>query len=435
LTSQPETLVAKTAPLSRWPQLYVPTLYFAQGLPYTLVNLVSAVFFKNLGASNEFIGLTSFLSLPWVLKPLWGPFIDSYGSRRSWILWMQAGLAIITGLTAAAMATPFALPLALAFFVAMGLASATHDIAMDGYYLDALDQDQQALYTGVRVAAYKMAVLFGTGGLVYFAGALGEQTSVSMGWSLVFGGTAALMLGLSAFHSWGLPRPLTKKVTPGLGNFVEAFRTYFSQPAIAVIVLYIVTFRLGDALMLKMAQPFLLDTAAKGGLAIATKDVGIIYGTYGVAFLLIGGVVGGWLVARYGIKKCIFPTALFQNGAILLYWWLSVAKPPLWEVGVVNAIEQFAYGLGTAAYTVFLMRTVRPDSEYKGAHYAIATGLMALGLLLPGAVSGYLETALGYSNFFFVSFLVAIPGLITIFFLPVSIMNEPEKNPPVSPHS
>ena len=427
MTSQPETLAVKTAPLSRWPQLYVPTLYFAQGLPYTLVNLVSAVFFKNLGASNEFIGLTSFLSLPWVLKPLWGPFIDSYGSRRSWILWMQAGLAILIGLAAAAIATPLALPLALSLFVAMGLASATHDIAMDGYYLDALDQDQQALYTGVRVAAYKMAVLFGTGGLVYFAGALGEQTSVSMGWAMVFGGTAALMLGLSAFHSWGLPRPLTKKVTPGLGNFVEAFRTYFSQPGILVITLYIVTFRLGDAFMLKMAQPFLLDTPAKGGLAIVTKDIGIIYGTYGTAFLLIGGVVGGWLVARYGLKKCIFPTALFQNSAILLYWWLSIAKPALWGVGVVNAIEQFAYGLGTAAYTVFLMRTVRPDSEYKGAHYAIATGLMALGLLLPGAVSGYLETALGYSNFFLVSFLVAIPGLIIIFFLPASIMNEPEK--------
>jgi PAT family beta-lactamase induction signal transducer AmpG len=174
---------------------------------------------------------------------------------------------------------------------------------------------------------------------------------------------------------------------------------------------------MGDALMLSIAQLFLLDSQQKGGLGISTADVGIIYGTFGTIALLAGGIVGGWLVARDGLKRWLWPTALFQNSAIILYWLLAVYKPSVPAVAIVNAVEQFSYGLGVAAYTVFLLSTVKPD--FKAAHYAIATGLMALGLLVPGAVSGALSIALGYPNFFLVSFLCSIPGLITIFFLPI----------------
>ena len=272
-----------------------------------------------------------------------------------------------------------------------------------------------------------MALLLGAGGLVYLAGKVGESTSVHAGWSAAFGACAVVFIILTIFHSYYLPDPpvtraqeLPNRKEGGL--FFRVFATYFRQPAIAAIVSYILIFRLGDALMLKMAQPFLLDSQAKGGLALSVANVGLIYGTVGMIFLLIGGILGGYLIAKEGLKKWLLPTAVIQNSAILLYWVLSTFKPGLAAVYAVNSIEQFSYGLGVAAYTVFLLGTVKP--EFKAAHYAIATAMMALGIMLPGAASGYLSDWLGYSNFFLLAFVAAIPGMITIFFLPLANENN-----------
>ncbi|MBX9948650.1 MAG: MFS transporter, partial [Candidatus Obscuribacterales bacterium] len=204
----------------------------------------------------------------------------------------------------------------------------------------------------------------------------------------------------------------------GLKRFVNVVKTFLDQEKIGIICLYIFIFRFGDALMLKMTMPFLLDPRAKGGLGLTTEDVGFIYGTVGPVFLLLGGLLGGYLVAKFSLKKTLLPTALIQSGALPLYWALAYLRPTehFWIL-IVNSFEQFSYGLGVAAYTVFLLSVVKP--EYKAAHYAIATAIMALGLIVPGYMSGYMTTWLGYSNFFLVSFLASIPGLITIFFLPI----------------
>ncbi len=401
------------------PSIYIPTLYLAEGLPYTIVNMMSVVFFKNLGASNEFIGLTSFLYIPWTIKLFWAPLVDVYGTRRRWILASQLVLAGLSALVAAGVVTPYAIPLALAGFTLIAFASATQDIAIDGYYLDVLNKQQQAFYVGVRNAAYKVAWLLGSGGLVYLAGKIGDSSGIANGWLAAFAVTALLLAALTVFHGWYLPRPKHTEVMERLtaSGFFNVFATYFAQPGIVAIVLFILVFRLGDALMLKMAQPFLLDAVEKGGLGMSTADVGLIYGTVGTVFLLLGGLLGGWLVARDGLKKWLLPAALIQNGAIPLYWLLAVTKPGITWVAAVNAVEQLCYGLGVAAYTVFLLTTVK--TEYKAAHYATATALMALGVMLPGAVSGYLCNHLGYANFFLLSFLAAIPGVIIIFYLPV----------------
>lgn len=411
------------------PGLYIPTLYFAEGLPYTVVMMMSGVFFKSLGADNIFIGLTSFLGLPWILKFAWAPLVDFYATKRGWIVVAQLVLAIVIGGIAAvgfiSNHMPFASMVTAAVVVLslIAMASATQDVSIDGYYLDVLNDEQKAFYVGVRNTAYKVAWLFGSGAMVYLAGKLAETHGIGYGWGIAFGICAAAMLIAGFFHAWYLPKAAASNhpVTVSFGHeFLRAIGTYFSQRGIIPIVFYILLFRLGDALMLKQAPNFLLDPASKGGLGISVSDIGVINGTVGVIALLLGGIVGSWLISRGGLKRWMWPLALIQNSAILLYWMLAAFPERfahLPAVYAINSVEQFSYGMGVAAYTVFLMTTVR--NEYKAAHYATATALMALGMMLPGAISGFLYTMYGYANFFLISFFASLPGIFAIFFLPI----------------
>ena len=428
----------------RNPWVWVSVLYFGEGFPYTVVNLMSVVFLKDLGAGNELIGLTSFLYLPWVLKGLWGPVVDIYSTRRRWILSMELVCTALFFILAASSFARNILAISIAIFAFVALTSATHDIAIDGFYLDALDKDAQALFVGVRTTTYKFAWLFGNGGLVYLAGSiaqsylkgtnaqgvklyeelrigfLGSVNPVAFGWFSAFAASGLVFLLLYFFQLWYLPFPqATRSVLPEgeRPNFLEAFETYFTQRKIGWIVAYVLIFRLGDAFMLKMAPPFLMDAATKGGLAISTQEMGILNGTVGSIALLAGGILGGVLIAKQGLRRWMWPTAIVQNSAIILYWLLAAYKPSLPWVYGVNAYEQLSYGLGVSAYTVFLMRTIRP--EFKASHYAITTAFMAAGVLIPGVFSGFLQVRMGYEQYFLMSFLVAIPGLCTIPFLPL----------------
>ena len=432
----------------RNPTVWVSVLYFAEGFPYTLVNLMSVIFLKDLGASNQLIGLTSFLYLPWTIKGLWGPVVDLYSTKRRWILWMEVACTVLFALLAAFALSPNIILASIIIFALIAFASATHDIAIDGFYLDALNKDQQAFYVGFRTTTYKIAWLVGNGGLVFLAGYLAQQYvqgvdangarifrdiqfnllglnltihPLAYGWSASFMVSAIIFLVVYIFQLWYLPYP--KPYAPpkaggiDIHSFLDAFKSYFTQEKIGWIVSYVLIFRLGDAFLIKMAPPFLMDARVKGGLAISTAEMGILYGTVGVIFLLGGGIVGGYLIAKQGLKKWMWPTAIFQNSAIVLYWLLAMFKPEIRWVYVVNSIEQFSYGIGVSAYTVFLMRTIRP--EYRASHYAITTAFMAAGMLIPGLISGYLQAWMGYESFWLMSFLVAIPGMVTIFFLPL----------------
>jgi len=428
--------------------VWVSVVYFAEGFPYTIVNLMSVIFLKDLGASNELIGLTSFLYLPWTLKGLWGPMVDIYSTKRTWILTAEIFCTFLFVLLAFGALSSHAIAASIVVFALIAFVSATHDIAIDGFYLDALDRGQQAFYVGVRSTTYKLAWLAGNGGLVFLAGYLADEHLVitnpdgsrifqdirfavlgnafsihplEFGWAVAFGVAAIAFLFVYFFQLWYLPHPKAFVQEQGRDGaaigFFESFRTYFTQYRIGWIVTYVLIFRLGDALMLKMAPPFLMDNGAKGGLTLSTSEMGILYGTVGVIFLLAGGILGGFVIAKQGLKKWIWPTAILQNSAIVLYWLLAKYRPGIEWVYVVNSFEQFSYGLGVSAYTVFLMRTVRP--EFKASHYAITTAFMAAGILLPGIVSGYLQVWIGYENYFLMSFLAAIPGLATIYFLPL----------------
>lgn len=410
----------------RRPWIYVPTTYFAEGVPYVIVNIVTVVMYKTMGLPNRLIGLTSLLYLPWVIKMFWGPLVDTRATKRQWIIITQLTMAVCFIVTALVIQTNLFFPLSLILFSLIAFTSATHDIATDGFYMLSLSREDQALYAGVRSTFYRLAMIFASGGLVVLAGVIERRTGlVRQGWTTALGVAGVIFLCLALFHRLYLPLPradvgrnrvLRAARGPESSNFLQVFTNYFSQPMIIPIVAFILLYRLGEAMLVKMAQPFFLDPVTKGGLGLATETVGALYGTVGTGFLLAGGILGGWLISHFGFKRCIWPMALALNLPDLSYVYLAWARPSLGATYVLVAAEQFGYGLGFTAFTIFLMYIAR--EPFKTSHYAISTGLMALGMMIPGALSGFIQEKLGYLNFFCLVCLLTIPGMIMIFFIP-----------------
>jgi len=407
----------------RIPWFYVPTLYFAEGLPYIIVTNVSDIMYKNMGISNELIGLASLLYWPWVVKPIWGPLVDLYSTKRRWVLVTQLIMAFALAALSAVTPLPSFFTLSLVIFTIIAFTSATHDIATDGFYLLALPEDKQAFYVGIRSTFYRLATIFGSGVLVVLAGRIATATgNIPLSWTKAMLVAAAIVGALFLFHNFYLPRPASdrraskEQLQVGV-PFLTAFKAYFKQEGILRIISYIVLYRLGEAMLVKMAKLFLLDQAEAGGLALSTETVGLVYNTVGVLCLVIGGIVGGWLVAKFGLRKCLWPMAFAINAPDLVYVYMAYLKPSLPVVYALVGFEQLGYGIGFAAFMVFLMYTAK--GEFKTSHYAISTGLMALGMMIPQAISGYLQQALGYGKFFILVCLATIPGMLTIFFLPV----------------
>jgi len=410
----------------RHPWIYVPTTYFAEGVPYVIVNTVTVVMYKTMGLPNRLIGLTSLLYLPWVIKMLWGPLVDTHLTKRKWIISTQLMMALCFIVTAFVIQTDLFFPLSLFFFSLIAFTSATHDIATDGFYMLSLSREDQAFYAGVRSTFYRLSMIFASGVLVVLAGMIERKTGVvRQGWTAVLCVTGTIFLCLALFHRFYLPFPrddagrsraLRSQSLPGNFGFLHVFRSYFSQPMIIPVVAFILLYRLGEAMLVKMAQPFFLDPVAKGGLGLSTETVGTVYGTVGTSCLLAGGILGGWLISRFGFRRCIWPMALALNLPDLSYVYLAWARPSLGATYALVAAEQFGYGLGFTAFTIFLMYIAR--EPFKTSHYAISTGLMALGMMIPGAVSGYMQEKLGYLSFFCLVCLLTIPGMITIFFIP-----------------
>jgi MFS transporter, PAT family, beta-lactamase induction signal transducer AmpG len=365
------TRLAKSTP---W--FYIPTLYFIEGLPYILVNSVSIYFFKSFGLSNQFIGVTSILMLPWVLKMLWAPVVDIFSTKRSWVIALQAVLAVCFWGVAAAIHLPIMVTAVVVLLFLSAFASATHDIAADGYYLLALDAPKQALFVGIRSTAYRIAMLAG-GAMATIAGLLERSTGrPAFSWSAVYSIMGLLFLTAALFHRWYLPKPeiannqVEKKDSM---PFVEAFRSYFQQPHIVPILLFILLYRLGEALLNRMAVPFLMDARAVGGLEFSTASASLMHDVLGLAGLIIGGILGGWLISKFGLRKSMLPMALALNLPDIGYCYLAVAQPSAAIAFPIIVFEQFGYGLGFTSFMVFLMSIAK--GRYKTSHYAISTGL------------------------------------------------------------
>ncbi|MBE9054145.1 AmpG family muropeptide MFS transporter [Nostocales cyanobacterium LEGE 11386] len=405
------------------PWTYIPTLYFASGIPYIIINTVSVIFYKNLGIDNTQIALwTSFLYLPWVIKMFWGPIVDIYSTKRKWILYTQLAMFGCLTLIAFSLQLPnFFFP-SLAALTIGAFISATYDIATDGFYLLALTPEQQAFFVGIRSLFYRLAVIFCSGVLVVLAGQLEVSlNNIPLSWTITLGFSSLILGILFIFHRLVLPLPESdnqrRTKTTNKIPFWEIIRSYFAQEKIVAILAFILLYRLGEAMLVKIASLFLLDQSEVGGLGLSTSQVGLVYGTFGVISLICGGILGGLLIAKYGLKKCLLPMALALNLPDLFYVYMAYTKPSLTLVYPLVSLEQFGYGVGFTAFSVYLMYI--SQGEYKTSHFAISTGIMALGMMLPGLVSGYLQQSLGYPLFFVLVCLLTIPGMISLFFIPL----------------
>ncbi|MGH1396820.1 MAG: MFS transporter [Trichormus sp.] len=410
-------------PAKSSPWEYIPTLYFTSGVPYVIINTVSVIFYKKLGISNAQIALwTSFLYLPWVIKMFWGPIVDIYSTKRKWMLSSQLAICCCFAIVAFCLQLPNFFFISLAALTLGAFISATYDIATDGFYLLALAPEQQAFFSGIRSLFYRLAVIFGSGFLVVIAGLLEKYlNNIPLSWTVAIALAAVILAILLMFHRLVLPFPESDQPRqPKQVNqipFIKIISSYFQQEKIFAILAFILLYRLGEAMLVKIASLFLLDNPEAGGLGLNTSEVGLVYGTFGVVSLIFGGIIGGLVISKYGLKKCILPMVLALNLPDLFYVYMAYNQPSLTLVYPLVSLEQFGYGFGFTAFTVYLMYS--SQGEYQTSHFAISTGIMALGMMLPGIVSGYLQSSLGYPLFFVVVCLLTIPGMMTLFFIPL----------------
>jgi MFS transporter, PAT family, beta-lactamase induction signal transducer AmpG len=409
---------------NRSPWSYVPTLYFAEGLPYMIVNSLAVIIYKKMGVSNTLIAFwTSWLYLPWVIKMLWGPLVDMYSTKRNWIAVTQALMAAAIACAALSLKTPYFLYVSMACFMGVAFLSATHDIAVDGFYMLSMDDKKQAFFVGIRAFFYRLAMLFSSGVLVMLAGRIEAGTgNIQNSWTSVLLLAAAIMGLLFVYHRVWLPQPAADAPDRARGSqlaeFGEIFAAYFKLENIKLGLAFILTYRFGEAMLLKLASPFLLDKAEAGGMALSTSQVGVAYGTIGLACLIVGGLLGGWLISKYGLKRTIWPLAFMLNAPDLVYVYMAYNQGlPADFIYSLVAVEQFGYGLGTTAF-MFYMITLTGE-KYKTAHFAISTGIMALGMMLPGFASGWLQERVGYPEFFIIVCFATLPGMLLIPFLKI----------------
>jgi MFS transporter, PAT family, beta-lactamase induction signal transducer AmpG len=371
--------------------------------------------YKNLQVSNTDIALyTSWLYLPWVIKPLWSPLVDLFRTRRFWIVGLQFVLGASLALVALTVPAPAFFRATLAVFWLLAFSSATHDIAADGFYLLALPPHRQAAFVGVRSTFYKLAMIAGQGGLVYLAGSLQKSLGdVVRAWSLIFWLLAIFFLLVGLYHWLALPVPAddrpAKRATRLLPDFLAVFAAFFRKKDIGIILGFLLLYRFAEAQLLKLVPPFLLDARKAGGLGLTTEQYGIVYGTVGVIALIFGGLLGGYVISRCGLKRMLWPMIFAMYVPNLAFILLALVQPDnLYVIGGALAVEQFGYGFGFTAYMLYMLMVAA--GEHQTAHYAICTGFMALGMMLPGMVAGWLQDHLGYVNFFIWVCVATIPS-------------------------
>ncbi|MCF7826478.1 MAG: MFS transporter [Candidatus Marinimicrobia bacterium] len=538
-----------TSTKKRSPWAWIPSLYFAEGIPYIIVMFVASDMYKTLGIPNSTLALwTGLLYLPWVIKPLWSPFVDMYSTKRNWIFWMQMALAVMFFGVSLSLHLPWWFPMTIFFLWGMAFSSSTHDIAADGFYILGLNQHDQAFFTGIRSTFYRLAMIAGLGLLGIITGMiidrtgletvrininsvpaseigqattesdviipeesdgiarilvfpsvvnvplasgrldssnvyivlsappeeamtvtfgqkkgsqdihlttsgvmefdqsnwnipqkqiitvtsnLRERTSslfeaksgdVPFGWSVSIAFLGGLFIIFALYHRYILPRPQRDTIHQAedeKSSYGEIFASFFRQEGIVASVLFMLLYRFSEAQLTKMASPFLLDGRENGGLALSLTEKSFAYGTVGLLALLIGGVSGGILASRHGLKKWIWWMALAINIPNTVYIFMSYTMPSnLFVINAMIAIEQFGYGFGFTGYMLYMLY-VAGQGKHETAHFAITTGFMALGMMIPGMISGYIQEFLGYQHFFIYVILCTIPSFIALYFIKI----------------
>ena len=396
----------------RNPWAWIPTLYFAEGLPNIIVTGLSVVMYMQMGLSDAEVGLyTGWLALPWVIKPLWSPFIDLLKTKRWWVLAMQALIGASLAGIAFSIPTAFWFQATMCLFFLIAFCSATHDISADGFYMIELDDHNQAKYVGLRNTFYRLAIIFVNGMLVSLAGILQVmfRGQIRFTWALIFYGLAGLFIGLWLYHSRFMPRPIedvhTKRtlteVTSELKKMFITFFQKFDRRGTVIVMLFLLFYRFPEALLNTMTKTFMLRNNYAGGLGLSPQEYGLANGTVGLIGLLLGGIIGGILVSRDGMKRWLWPMVCAITLPDVVYIYLSYSlNSNLVVVSSCLFIEQFGYGLGFTVLTLYML--YYSQGKYKTSHYSICTGISYLGLMLPGMLSGYIKDMVGYRMFFII---------------------------------
>ena len=402
----------------RNPWAWVPSLYFAEGIPYVIVMTVSVIMYKKLGISNTDIALyTSWLYLPWAIKPLWSPFVDMFFTKRLWVVTTQLLISVALVGVAFTISMSSFLVLTLTIFALMAFSSATHDIAADGFYMLGLNEPQQAAFVGIRSTFYRIAMIAGQGALVVLAGTLEPRIGIPQAWSVTYLVVAAMFAVLCLYHRFILPYPTSDRSTLEdqskgmLSEFIRTFVIFFKRKDIIATLLFLLFYRFAEAQLVKLVSPFLLDPRDKGGLGLTTSEVGIVYGTVGIIALTAGGLLGGYVISKKGLRRWLWPMVIIMHTPDLMFVYLSHFQPTnLLFINIAVALEQFGYGFGFTAYAMYMIYI--SQGEHKTAHFAICTGIMALGMMLPGMMSGKIQELIGYQHFFLWVMISTIPGFI-----------------------
>ena len=437
----------------RSPISWVPTLYFAMGMPFVVLNMVCVLRFKGLDVSDAQIALwTSIIMFPWTLKPLWSPLLEMYKTKKFFVIVTQIATGCIFGLVALALHLPDFFAVCIALLAVIALSGATHDVAADGVYMATLSNEDQARYIGWQGAFYNIAKIAATGGLVMLAGvlikhftgdvstldataaAIAKRQGTVMAWTVIMAVIGLIMVLLGLYNAKFVPadhrdasaeRPGFKETMVELGNvFVDLFR----KRHIIYYIFFIILYRFAEGFVMKIVPLFLKADRANQGLGLSEEQIGLCYGTFGAAAFVIGSILAGYYVAHRGLQKSLFSLCCVFNLPFVAYTLLAIYQPEsLWLIGGGIVLEYFGYGFGLVGLTLFMMQQIAPG-KHQMAHYAFASGIMNLGVMLPGMLSGYVSDWLGYRDFFVFVLVCTIPAFLITWFVPFTYPDKKDNN-------
>ncbi|PWN68440.1 MFS transporter [Chryseobacterium phosphatilyticum] len=407
------------------PILWISTLYFAMGMPFVTINAVSGIMYKDMGISDAQITFwTALIMFSWTLKPLWSPFLEIYKTKKFFVVSTQFAIGILFALVALSLPLPGFFKYSIALFAIIAFCGATHDIVADGTYISFLTNKEQAKYIGWQGAFYNLAKIISSGALVYFAGVLEKTKGVTHAWMIIMGIYAMVFFALAMYHSWVLPKENTEKqkVKKTAGNIrqdlMEVITSFFTKPKILWCILFIILYRFAEGFAIKIAPLFFKAPRSSGGLGLSTSDIGLIYGTYGSAAFILGSVLAGYFISARGLKKSLIWLCCAFNIPFVVYALLAHYQPTdLMPVAVAVVVEYFGYGFGFVGLMLYMMQQIAPG-KHKTAHYAFATGIMNLGVMIPGMFSGMISDWVGYKIFFIWVLIATIPAFLVTLFVP-----------------
>lgn len=412
-----------TQNIKRHPASWIPSVYFAMGLPFVALAAASSLMFKNLGITDAKIAFwTTLIMIPWTLKPLWSPVLEMFKTKKHFVVATQ----MITGFTFALVAFSLRLPdfftYAIAFMAIIGFSGATHDIATVGIYLNELSPEDQAKYVGWQGAFYNLAKILSGGALVYLAGELEKSLGVVDAWMIVMLIYGAIMIILSIYHYKMLPSggssTQVKSLQEGFETLKEVAISFFKKKNIVLSILFVIFYRFAEGFAIKIAPLFFKAARLEGGLGLSTSQIGMIYGIFGAAAFVLGSIIAGYYTSSKGLKKTLMVLCAAFNIPFAMYALLAWFQPEnLYIVATAVIIEYFGYGFGFVGLILYIMQQIAPG-KYKMAHYAFADGIMALGFMIPSMISGYLSDFVGYKLFFIFVLIATIPSFLITYFAP-----------------